>query len=392
MNNLSSSKNESLSDRFRNFFTTRDFIFHDGHKLRRLSVTGRTQAMMAGVAAITLTFSALGVAQTVDGALESNGFAAADAELSQMEAEVARMRADVASVKQTAEAHAARVEQRQALIASVLSGKGDPQELAALAEIPANPAAASVIAPLRRIENQQVAFAIQARAATEQRIAATEKHLRRLGVRPDRVLSKAGLAMGGPFEPLDREAEAEAAAEPNADAQFRSLFQSWKKLDTLEQAVIAIPSLQPVENLTLTSSFGVRSDPFRGTAAMHAGLDIPGPIGTPVYATADGVVSRAQRAGAYGNLVEINHGKGIQTRYGHLSRVIVSGNTRVKRGQLVGLMGSTGRSTGSHLHYEVRIDGRPVNPMPYMQSADMLLASQDKALRQRANVGGPLSK
>ncbi|WP_033920817.1 M23 family metallopeptidase [Sphingomonas sp. 37zxx] len=390
MSSLSNCKNDGLSDRFRSFFTNREFILHDGRTLRRVSITARTQAMMAGVAAVTLTFSALGVAQTVDGALETSGFAAVDTDLVQMEAEVARMRADIASVKETAELHAAQLEQRQILIASVLSGQGEPQELAALAEIPANPAAASIVAPLRRLENQQVAFAIQARITAQQRIVATEKHLRRLGLRPERILSKAGLAMGGPFEPLDREAE--TAVEPNADAQFRSLFQSWKKLDTLEQAVIAIPSLQPVENLTLTSSFGIRSDPFRGTAVMHAGLDIPGPVGTPVYATADGVVSRSKRVGAYGNLVEINHGKGIQTRYGHLSRLIVSDNTRVKRGQLIGLMGSTGRSTGSHLHYEVRIDGRPVNPMPYMQSADTLLASQDKALRQQASVGGPLAK
>ena len=176
------------------------------------------------------------------------------------------------------------------------------------------------------------------------------------------------------------------------DAQFRTLFQTWKKLDTVEQTVIAIPSMQPVTDLVFTSNFGVRSDPFRGTAAMHAGVDIPGPIGTPIYATADGMIARAERAGGYGNLVEVNHGKGIETRYGHLSRILVQPNTRVRRGQLIGLMGSTGRSTGSHLHYEVRIDGRAVNPMPYLQTADTMLAVQDKALKsQQVAMGGPAS-
>src|SRR5262249_16884889 len=137
-----------------------------------------------------------------------------------------------------------------------------------------------------------------------------------------------------------------------------------KKLDTLEQGAISIPSMQPVHNLNFSSNFGVRSDPFRGVAAMHAGVDIPGPLGTPVYATADGIIARAGRASGYGNLVEINHGKGIETRYGHLSKILVTPNTRVHRGQLIALMGSTGRSTGSHLHYEVRIDGRAVNPVP----------------------------
>ena len=174
---------------------------------------------------------------------------------------------------------------------------------------------------------------------------------------------------------------ADAAADMRADVQFRSLFQTWKKLDTLDHGLIAIPSVQPVEHLAYTSNFGIRSDPFRGTAAMHAGVDIPGPTGTPVYATADGYVDRAERAGGYGNMVEIDHGKGIQTRYGHLSKILVPANTRVHRGQLIALIGSTGRSTGPHLHYEVRIDGHAVNPVPFLQNADYLLAAQDRSIK-----------
>ncbi|MES2987238.1 MAG: M23 family metallopeptidase [Pseudomonadota bacterium] len=119
---------------------------------------------------------------------------------------------------------------------------------------------------------------------------------------------------------------------------------------------------------------------------MHAGVDIPGAIGTPIYATADGVISHAGRQGGYGNLVQINHGRGIETRYGHLSKIIVSDNTRVKRGQLIGLMGSTGRSTGSHLHYEVRVDGKAVNPIPFLQTGEYLVQIQDRAA---SAVGGP---
>jgi murein DD-endopeptidase MepM/ murein hydrolase activator NlpD len=190
--------------------------------------------------------------------------------------------------------------------------------------------------------------------------------------------TKAVAAVGGP---LLAAAGAEAQADLKADAQFRTLFQSWKKLDTLQPGGgIAIPSVQPVQRLQFTSNFGIRSDPFRGTAAMHAGVDIPGPIGTPIYATADGIVDRAARQGGYGNLVEINHGKGIATRYGHLSKILVADGTRVTRGQLIALMGSTGRSTGSHLHYEVRIDGHAVNPIPFLTTADYLLASQDRAV------------
>lgn len=193
-------------------------------------------------------------------------------------------------------------------------------------------------------------------------------------------------ATGGPFEAAG---SSEASVELQADQQFRSLFMTWKKLDTLEQSVIAIPSAQPVERLSFTSNYGVRSDPFRGTAAMHAGVDIPGPVGTPVYATADGYVDRAERSGGYGNLVELDHGKGIQTRYGHLSKILVAPFTRVKRGQLIALMGSTGRSTGPHLHYEVRIDGHAVNPIPFLQTADYLNNTQNGAKLTPVAMGGP---
>lgn len=191
-------------------------------------------------------------------------------------------------------------------------------------------------------------------------------------------------SVGGPVEGVS----AAAVVETATDAQFRSLFQTWQKLDVVEKTAIAIPSMQPVDNVKLTSSFGVRSDPFHGSATMHAGVDIPGPVGTPVYATADGVVGRSGRAGGYGNLVTVNHGKGIETRYGHLSKILVASNTRVRRGQLIGLMGSTGRSTGSHLHYEVRVDGAAVNPMPFMHNANVLDQVQPTArLQQVAAVG-----
>lgn len=185
-------------------------------------------------------------------------------------------------------------------------------------------------------------------------------------------------AVGGAFLPV---ASAEATADLRADQQFKTLFQTWKKLDQGAGGAIAIPSVQPVDKLLFTSNFGIRSDPFRGTAAMHAGVDIPGPTGTPIYATADGIVSNADRQGGYGNMVEINHGKGLATRYGHLSRILVGNGSRVTRGQVIGHMGSTGRSTGPHLHYEVRMDGHAVNPVPFLTTADYLLTSKDQMVR-----------
>ena len=189
--------------------------------------------------------------------------------------------------------------------------------------------------------------------------------------------------MGGPFEPV--------TTASREDPNFKALFATWKKLETLEQGTIAIPSTVPVQGVTYTSGFGVRSDPFKGRAAMHPGIDLAGPLGTPIYATADGTVDRAEwNSGGYGNLVEIDHGHGIQTRYGHLTRYIVSSGEHVKRGQLIAYMGSTGRSTGSHLHYEVRLEGRPVNPIPFMQSSDLLQSVQRRAAEaNQIAIGGP---
>ncbi len=393
MSKISIASSAQFVSRLKTHFTTRDFIFHDGRDLRRFSVGGRTQALMAGVAGITLCFSAYGVAQAAVGAVAMSGIVDAplspEAKVAQMQAKVAAMQADVEIIKQAAKAHAVRVEQRQALISAVISGKGDPRALALTAptiDSHADKIAADVLAPLKKIEQRQVAMAVKARQTAEQRYALTVAHVRKLGIAPERFAPRMP-AMGGPFEAAD---SAEAEADLRADMQFRSLFMTWKKLDLLEQGVIAIPSAQPVERLAFTSNYGVRADPFRGTAAMHAGVDIPGPVGTPIYATADGIIDRAERSGGYGNMVEINHGKGIQTRYGHLSKILVAPFTRVHRGQLIALMGSTGRSTGPHLHYEVRIDGHAVNPIPFLQTADYLLAVQDRALKTtQVSVGGP---
>lgn len=170
------------------------------------------------------------------------------------------------------------------------------------------------------------------------------------------------------------------------DTEFRNLFTSWKSLENRETGRVAIPSRKPVDDFKLTSQYGFRADPFAGRRARHKGVDMAGPIGTPIYATADGIVGRAQWVGGYGKYVELNHGGEIQTRYGHMSQILVEPNQHVTKGQIIGLMGSTGRSTGSHLHYEVRIAGNSVNPMPFISSRDYLLAMQDGS---KTAQGGP---
>ncbi len=125
------------------------------------------------------------------------------------------------------------------------------------------------------------------------------------------------------------------------------------------------PSLWPVDGV-LRSSFGGRADPFSGEGAFHTGIDLAAPTGTPVRATADGVIESAGWAGDYGKLVIVDHGNGLQTYYAHLSQFLVVPGQEVRRGQVIALSGGTGRATGPHMHYEVRLGGTPVNPYKYL--------------------------
>ena len=133
-------------------------------------------------------------------------------------------------------------------------------------------------------------------------------------------------------------------------------------VDKRNQLAAATPSIWPTHGW-LSSSMGNRSDPFSGEKDFHPGLDISADKGDPVYSTADGKVVNASAAGNYGNLVILDHGYGLETRYGHLSAFKVKIGQTVKRGDLIGLVGSTGRATGAHLHYEVRANGRILNPL-----------------------------
>lgn len=127
------------------------------------------------------------------------------------------------------------------------------------------------------------------------------------------------------------------------------------------------PSLWPVQG-RLTSSFGQRVDPFNGEGAFHSGIDISVPYGTPVHSAADGVVTFADTMSGYGRIINVDHGHGLATRYGHLSGFAVAAGQHVRRGQVIGYVGTTGRVTSPHLHYEVRIQSVPVNPHKYLRT------------------------
>ena len=148
-----------------------------------------------------------------------------------------------------------------------------------------------------------------------------------------------------------------------------------RDLSVLEQKFVAqsqllssTPSLAPVRGI-LTDGFGGRHDPFTGEPGTHNAIDISSAVGQPVRAPADGIVVKSEWEGGYGNVVYVSHGYGYSTRYGHLSGFSVRPGQRIKRGDIIGYVGSTGRSTGPHLHYEVRLNNNPVNPLEYILNA-----------------------
>ncbi len=174
-----------------------------------------------------------------------------------------------------------------------------------------------------------------------------------------------GAAVGGPFVPI-------RPPRPGSSAFDRQLYRiniARAQIDHLNHVLVAVPVRKPVAGeVDMSSPFGVRLDPFLGRPAMHTGIDLRGEIGEPVHATAAGKVTIAGREGGYGNMVELDHGNGLATRYGHLSQIDVKVGQTVHIGQVVGRIGSTGRSTGPHLHYETRINGEPVNPQKFLRA------------------------
>jgi len=227
---------------------------------------------------------------------------------------------------------------------------------------------------LSKIETHQVLVLEDIEKESRRDIDRTRRALTELGLDTTAymVAPQPQKAQGGPLLPATtNKSETE---EKNAFSQL--LTKTKESLDEADRARFAIRSI-PLHRPTLTdaditSGFGTRNDPFLGTLAMHAGIDFRGETGTPVIATATGIVTEAGWQGGYGQMVEIDHGRGLTTRFGHLSSILVVPGQRIEAGQILGRIGSTGRSTGPHLHYETRIDGTAIDPIKFLRTGERL--------------------
>jgi murein DD-endopeptidase MepM/ murein hydrolase activator NlpD len=219
-------------------------------------------------------------------------------------------------------------------------------------------------ASLDRVEKRQSATLSQMEDRYEGKARQLRGVLTQLGLK----LDAAPTAMGGPFVPVKLPSESQGFE--------RALTRvSIARADAarLSTTLVTVPVRKPVTGeIDLTSPFGVRVDPFLHVAAMHTGLDFRGEMGEPIHATAAGTVTNAGWSGGYGKMVEIDHGNGLATRYGHLSEIDVTIGQPIRIGQVVGRLGSTGRSTGPHLHYETRVDGEAVDPVKFLNAGAKL--------------------
>lgn len=223
-------------------------------------------------------------------------------------------------------------------------------------------------AELARIEARQLALVERLTRFADSRAARASQAIRKLGLDPAVMLRAAdSAAMGGPLELLA------TGRDGTIDPRFERLGLSLARMAALERGLDGIPQVRPAAIAEISSGFGYRSDPFTRHAAMHSGIDFRGPIGAPIYAAADGVVSFVGQKSGYGNVVEISHGNGLLTRYAHLSRFNSRVGQRVAAGEQIAGLGNTGRSTGPHLHFEVRINDRAVNPRPFLEMAPNVL-------------------
>lgn len=216
---------------------------------------------------------------------------------------------------------------------------------------------ARMIASLSKVESDQLHRIATLTTGAETKADAMAGIIRRAGIK---IEDKAEDNVGGPFvEPL-------ADSEDTFEASLSNLDNALNRLETVRGAAVALPFGNPAPGREISSHFGNRIDPFLGRLALHAGVDFVAETGADVHTTGAGTVISAGISGGYGNMVEIDHGKGITTRYGHLSQILVREGEKVAFGDIVGKAGSTGRSTGPHVHYEVRLNDTPVDPMRFL--------------------------
>ncbi len=368
-------------------FTDREFFMRSHGQVRFLTISATLQKRVAYSVAAALAFWLLITLAMMINQLTVTGERMA---LAQKEAKVNSSESRIADYKASIDDVAADLEQRQDVLDQMTEQfVGDQPEAAEAAgqkqtdeQLSRNTQKISAAFPeaahLAALEARQIMFARRLTLAAVQRTEQAAEAIRKFGLNPDKLTQNSMDAMGGPLIPFFKKQNQQL------HPTLERLNLALQRMDALERTLIAIPSGKPSSTGMLSSSYGYRRDPFTGGGAMHSGIDFKGPHGQPILAAAGGRVTHAGWKSGYGKTVEVTHGNGLMTRYAHLSRIGVTTGQKVEQGLQLGAMGSTGRSTGTHLHFEVRLNGKAINPRPFLEANTDVLKVKAIA-RQRAN-------
>ena len=369
-----------FNSRLRTWFPDREFFMRSQGQVRFIKVTSRTQMLAAGTVALLLLVWALTM-----GAMALSGYISSRDRnsLLQREAKVTSSESRLNAYGDNISKVADDLKRRQDFIDKTTQQLvGDLPKDAKAGETVSNSASeaqqtvkkVSLEIPqagaLAEIEARQLAYIEGMTRLADRRAAVAEAKLQRLGLNPQAALASLNdrSAQGGPLIALA------TSADGSIDPRFLRFGLSLARMDALERSVEALPQAMPANFEYISSGFGFRANPFTGGGGeFHPGLDFKGPYGAPIYAAARGTVSFVGQRSGYGNCVEIDHGNGLVTRYAHMSAFRTQLGKQVVPGEQIGQIGSTGRSTGPHLHFEVRINDRPVNPRPFLEAATNVL-------------------
>lgn len=372
----------ALSTLWKAPFRDHEIFVRTGGEVRFLRVSAalqrRTATLVLAVLALWAIFTVVMMASNLYASWHNRDVANRAAEVERAEAQLAAQRDRVATTVESLDA-------RQDYFETVISSLGAQPDAEPEPGLPAgqpaseqNAATTDEISALGAIDQRQTRLASALTRMIDARSARAAAALASVGIRPGSTANQ-----GGPFIPMARR----DTAVPR-DPTFQRLAIAFNRMEQLEGLVTSIPSTMPAEGMNLSSGFGYRRDPFTGAGAMHSGLDFKGAHNSPVRAAAAGQVSAVGRQSGYGNTVEVDHGYGIVTRYAHLAGFTARVGQAVTAGQQIGRMGSTGRSTGTHLHFEVRVNGNAVNPRRFLESNPDVLQVQ-AAVGQRIRTRVP---
>ncbi|MDB5495660.1 MAG: peptidase family [Phenylobacterium sp.] len=371
----------SLQDSLGELFPERHLYVRSGGAMKGYVLSTKKQIAAAGGIAAAALWMGVCTASMLVSALSATS---ADREVARTQAKYerwisdrqARLNSAVAQLNAaggTTQQLAAAVEKRHAALAMLLTQmKGAPGAAQALAPAIKAAVTGKGIGPVGRIEMVQLSQEQLVDAAdsyAKSRADRLRLAFRLAGLTPSAYLPKGG-GLGGPLiESKDPRALAAVLdVEPDFAERVQRAAIDLSEAEALSQAADKLPFARPTADPEQSSSYGVRIDPFTHRPAFHSGLDFPGGRMSPVASTGPGVVSFTGVRSGYGNTVEVDHGGGLKTRYGHLAAISVRLGEQVALGQRLGGMGSTGRSTGTHLHYEVWLNGRPMNPERYLKA------------------------